>query len=424
MSTFLYNPDWSAKKQNKPRVNTAQFGDGYEQRVSDGLNTNLATWNISFVRDPETIEYINSFLYAKGGVYSFNWTAPNGYVGVYKCSEWDSSYDSPGWSTLTATFTEVAEPLSAISGDSITQITASGPSARSLCRAASYGKYIYIIGGFVSSGTNHKELWRYDTIANVWTQLANAIDNVTPASGTQVYAPAGNAFVHNGKIYVPGQHYDIKTNTWSNTDPAMFGSGCPWWGNGNYVYSHAPAGGTKVLLSSGGKLVRSGATYPTLAISVAESMSRLNLSDNSVTKSLTRDVLSAAGSGVFVGTTPYLFGGTGSTGRSAALRAYNISSNSWATKASGPDSRSSHAAAVQGSNMYIQGGYNGSNMNDLWVYRAGSNSWSQITLSGLPSINRHSMVSCGGCLYIFGGTTNSDSTTPDSNMNNNFYRIS
>lgn len=423
MATFLYKPDWQAKNKKTPRVNTVQFGDGYEARGTDGLNTNLDTWNLSFVRDPDTVEEIEGFLSEMNGVQAFNWTTPGGKVAAFKCAEWEPSYDSPGWTTLTATFKEVPEPLAGISGDA-SIITTNNPPPRALCRSVSDGKHIYILGGFVSEGVSHKELWRYDIISNVWTQLSNALDNITPASGQQCYAPAGSAVIYNNKIYVPGQHYNIKTDTWTNTDPHLFGVGCPWFGSGNYVYSHAPAGGTQLMLNSGGTLLRSGSTYATLHITQPESMSKLNLSDNTIMSNLTKDVLSGAGSGSVVGTTPFLFGGSGATGRTGALRSYNVSSNTWNTKASGPDSRSSHAACVQGNNLYVQGGYNGANLSDLWNYKVGSNIWKQIFAADLPALNRHSIISAGGCLYVFGGTTNSDSALPNSNLSNTLYRIS
>lgn len=113
MATFAYLPDWGAKKDNKPRTNKIQFGDGYEQRSTDGLNTNMETWSIAFKRPPATIDIIDLFLSDRKGVEAFNWTTPKGRASVFKCEEWNISYDDIGWGTLSATFVEVPEKVSA-----------------------------------------------------------------------------------------------------------------------------------------------------------------------------------------------------------------------------------------------------------------------------------------------------------------------
>jgi phage-related protein len=113
MATLNYLPDWGASKAHKPRVNLVQFGDGYEQRGTDGLNTNMETWTVTFVRIPETIRTIDSFLKARNGVEAFNWTTPEGRSAVFKCSDWTASKDTPGKSTLTGSFVEVPEVVAA-----------------------------------------------------------------------------------------------------------------------------------------------------------------------------------------------------------------------------------------------------------------------------------------------------------------------
>lgn len=41
MATFpSYQPTYSANKRSEPRIRTTQFGDGYQQRVTFGLNQN------------------------------------------------------------------------------------------------------------------------------------------------------------------------------------------------------------------------------------------------------------------------------------------------------------------------------------------------------------------------------------------------
>lgn len=113
MATFTYTPDWNASKKMKPRVNKLQFGDGYEVRQADGLNTKLEAWDLMFKRNTVDAEAIDAFLTARGGVESFNWTNPNGVASVYVCDEWTTTYNDVGWSTVSATFREVPEVASA-----------------------------------------------------------------------------------------------------------------------------------------------------------------------------------------------------------------------------------------------------------------------------------------------------------------------
>jgi phage-related protein len=77
MSTFTWPVDSNATVSKKPRVNNIKFGDGYEQRTSYGLNTNLQNWDLSFANREETeANEIDDFLTARGGVESFDWTPP------------------------------------------------------------------------------------------------------------------------------------------------------------------------------------------------------------------------------------------------------------------------------------------------------------------------------------------------------------
>lgn len=113
MATFTYKPDYAARKQMRPRVKKFQFGDGYQQRSTDGLNTKLEKWSVQFKRIPDTIDDIDDFLFNAGGVEAFNWETPEGVTKTFTCGEWEVTEDSPGWKTLTAMFEEVPEIVSA-----------------------------------------------------------------------------------------------------------------------------------------------------------------------------------------------------------------------------------------------------------------------------------------------------------------------
>jgi len=107
MATFTYSPSYAANVTITPRVRTAMFGDGYQQRVADGINTKPRMWNLSFTQKDADIDNVESFLDTAGGVTSFDWTPPHGSIGKWKCKEWSRSKVTYGVDTLTATFEEV-----------------------------------------------------------------------------------------------------------------------------------------------------------------------------------------------------------------------------------------------------------------------------------------------------------------------------
>lgn len=60
----------------KFRILKASFGDGYEQRAGDGLNTRAQSWSLTFNGTEAEVQPIQDFLDARAGVESFYWTPP------------------------------------------------------------------------------------------------------------------------------------------------------------------------------------------------------------------------------------------------------------------------------------------------------------------------------------------------------------
>jgi phage-related protein len=111
MATFTYTPSFTATEQSQPRVRRVQFGDGYEQRLRYGLNTDPKTWRLTFANRTDTErDNILGFLEARAGVESFDWTPPRGDAGKYVCSQWSMDMLSCNNNTVTAEFMEVYEP--------------------------------------------------------------------------------------------------------------------------------------------------------------------------------------------------------------------------------------------------------------------------------------------------------------------------
>lgn len=112
MATFTNTPDFGAQVTIKPRVRLAQFGDGYEQRQADGINTMPQTWNLTFANrsDDEAAE-IMSFLSARNAVEAFDWTPPNDLTPIRAiCREWSKMVNKANLNTITAQFIQVFEP--------------------------------------------------------------------------------------------------------------------------------------------------------------------------------------------------------------------------------------------------------------------------------------------------------------------------
>lgn len=111
MATFTYTPSFSAALSEKPNIRTVKFGDGYEQRLAYNLNYQPKEWSLQFAMRTNTErDNILSFLRARGGVESFDWTDPNGYAGKWICESWTVSQESYNFNNIDATFRQVFEP--------------------------------------------------------------------------------------------------------------------------------------------------------------------------------------------------------------------------------------------------------------------------------------------------------------------------
>lgn len=110
-------PDRSLTRTSTPKVLRARFGDGYEQRIADGINNLEQTFSISFVnRSKEDIDDITAFFELKGGVTSFDYTIPDSNVSApfettikVVCENWSTVYVQTDCYTCTANFRRVYE---------------------------------------------------------------------------------------------------------------------------------------------------------------------------------------------------------------------------------------------------------------------------------------------------------------------------
>jgi phage-related protein len=78
VNTSKVIPDRSLTNSSTTTVRVAKFGDGYQQRVADGLNSVGSSFSLSFNnRTKEDIDDIVAFFESKKGVASFSFTYPD-----------------------------------------------------------------------------------------------------------------------------------------------------------------------------------------------------------------------------------------------------------------------------------------------------------------------------------------------------------
>jgi phage-related protein len=112
MATFpAITPSYGAQKTSQPRVRNVQFGDGYAQRLRYGLNQDPKQWDLTWQNITEAnADTIETFLEARAGAESFDWTTPDGSTGKWICQQWTKVIPYLNRATITATFTQVFEP--------------------------------------------------------------------------------------------------------------------------------------------------------------------------------------------------------------------------------------------------------------------------------------------------------------------------
>lgn len=107
MSTFTWSPAPGASSTKQPKTRTAPFGDGYQQRVPNGINNIARVWQLTFTRVTADIDAIDAFLTARNGVESFDWTPPKGAAGKWICRSWNENVIATVVQSISATFEEV-----------------------------------------------------------------------------------------------------------------------------------------------------------------------------------------------------------------------------------------------------------------------------------------------------------------------------
>lgn len=120
----LIKPDffWKASYNNsdlklKPGVSIIKFGDGYEQRIPDGINSNSLKFNLTFEgRDKNETRAIAHFLHKRKSTegfffdppFPYNFDSSQTYPKRFVCEEWSIAYNFFDNYTINTTFIETA----------------------------------------------------------------------------------------------------------------------------------------------------------------------------------------------------------------------------------------------------------------------------------------------------------------------------
>ena len=105
---FWARPNIGGERNTEPRVQSVRFGDGYELRVRDGINTGPITWSgLVFTASFEEHDRQVKFIEDCAGVDSFAWVDPRGEERRYVCRRWVARQAVPGVYELSCDFEEV-----------------------------------------------------------------------------------------------------------------------------------------------------------------------------------------------------------------------------------------------------------------------------------------------------------------------------
>lgn len=81
-----------SKRKTSPRVLRIDFGDGYNQRSGDGLNTMPEMWDFYFQCDKDDWTTLIDFFEDHGGTTYWQWTGPTGLIRKYIAKSWNETF--------------------------------------------------------------------------------------------------------------------------------------------------------------------------------------------------------------------------------------------------------------------------------------------------------------------------------------------
>ena len=115
LPNFFWKPSYNSIVNSEPKVVKVQFGNGYQQRIPDGINSNLLNMELQFENKTE-IEAVSilHFLAQRKGYQSFIYNVPTTYSKSvsqintrFICENWTQNYNSYNNYSIKTIFREV-----------------------------------------------------------------------------------------------------------------------------------------------------------------------------------------------------------------------------------------------------------------------------------------------------------------------------
>jgi phage-related protein len=107
---FIWTPSYGLPIDIEPKIINIQFGNGYQQRIADGINNNLLVLNLKFEGlTLQQVTAISHFLYTRGGTESFLFIPPKPFHKLKKfvVRKFSPSLEFYQNNPITVTFEEV-----------------------------------------------------------------------------------------------------------------------------------------------------------------------------------------------------------------------------------------------------------------------------------------------------------------------------
>lgn len=113
VKTFKWKVESGITANIDYRVIETQFGDGYAQISSDGINTKNESYAIKVHAMADEARDIMAFFDEHKGAKSFFWTPPLGKLGLYTCKDPSPRDVGGGLYTISGTFVKVFASMGA-----------------------------------------------------------------------------------------------------------------------------------------------------------------------------------------------------------------------------------------------------------------------------------------------------------------------
>jgi len=109
------SPSYSPQLSVENNIITVALGDGYEQRLKNGINASRRTFSLSFLNRSDTVttnilNFLADPLKGDNGAKAFDWTPPFGATGKWVCQNPSVTMVAHNLNDIELVFREVFEP--------------------------------------------------------------------------------------------------------------------------------------------------------------------------------------------------------------------------------------------------------------------------------------------------------------------------